>query len=172
MHEWIGGEIGHDDLIAAFDRLERLDGWPVAWSASRRDLAALKNLTSQLIGRFVHGAMSATLAAHPDASLVRFGANIVIPLDVQAEIAVLKGIVATFVMSRNTRQPIYTQQRRILADLADVLLASNGAELDPGFSTDWAAAADDAARHRVVVDQVASLTDQSALAWYERLVQR
>ncbi|MDQ0575191.1 deoxyguanosinetriphosphate triphosphohydrolase [Agromyces albus] len=172
MHEWIGGEIGHDGLIAAFDRLDRLDGWPVAWSGSRHDLGALKNLTSQLIGRFVHGAMSATLAAHPSASLVRFGANIVIPLDVQAEIAVLKGIVATFVMSRNTRQPIYTQQRRILADLADVLLASNGAELDPGFSTDWAAAADDAARQRVVVDQVASLTDQSALAWYERLVQR
>lgn len=116
--------------------------------------------------------MSATLEAHPRASLVRFGANIVVPPEIQAEIAVLKGIVATFVMSRNTRQPIYTQQRRILADLADVLLASNGAELDPGFSADWAVATDDAARHRVVVDQVASLTDQSALAWYERLVQR
>jgi len=32
------------------------------------------------------------------------------------------------------------------------------------------AATDDAARLRVVVDQVASLTDTSALAWHQRLV--
>ena len=30
--------------------------------------------------------------------------------------------------------------------------------------------ADDDARKRVVVDQVASLTDQSALAWHQRLI--
>ena len=27
MFEWIGGEFAHDELIAAFDRLDRLDGW-------------------------------------------------------------------------------------------------------------------------------------------------
>ena len=32
-------------------------------------------------------------------------------------------------------------------------------------------APDDDARKRVIVDQIASLTDQSALAWYERLCQ-
>ena len=89
----------------------------------------------------------------------------------KAEIAVLKGIVATFVMSRNTRQPIYVQQRQVLSTLADVLLASGPRELDPGFAEDWNAAPDEASRKRVVVDQVASLTDQSSLAWYERLVQ-
>jgi dGTP triphosphohydrolase len=45
-------------------------------------------------------------------------------------------------------------------------------ELDPGFAGDWREAADDAARKRVIVDQVASLTDQSAIAWYERLCAR
>ena len=96
----------------------------------------------------------------------------VVPREIQAEIAVLKGIVAAFVMSRNTRQPIYAQQRQVLTSLADVLFATGDEHLDPGFAADWNAAADDAARKRVVVDQVASLTDQSALAWYERLVQR
>jgi len=38
--------------------------------------------------------------------------------------------------------------------------------LDAGFTADWAAVPDDAARKRVVVDQVASLTDQSALRWH------
>jgi dGTPase len=76
------------------------------------------------------------------------------------------------VMSRNTRQPIYVQQRQVLISLAQVLHASGDRHLDPGFAEDWRAAGDDASRKRVIVDQVASLTDQSALAWYERLVQR
>ena len=38
------------------------------------------------------------------------------------------------------------------------------------FADDWAAAGDDAARRRVVVDQIASLTDASAVAWHARLV--
>ena len=36
--------------------------------------------------------------------------------------------------------------------------------------TDFDAAADDDSRRRVVVDQVASLTDQVAIAWHGRLV--
>ena len=41
--------------------------------------------------------------------------------------------------------------------------------MDAVFQADYAAAATDAARQRVVVDKVASLTDQSAMALYERL---
>jgi dGTPase len=97
---------------------------------------------------------------------------VVVPRAIQAEIAVLKGIVAAFVMSKNTRQPIYARQREVLAGLADALHARGADELDPGFAGDWREAADDAARKRVIVDQVASLTDQSAIAWYERLCAR
>ena len=81
----------------------------------------------------------------------------------------LKGIVAAFVMSKNTRQPIYTQQRQVLTSLADVLYETGDRHLDPGFAADWREARDDDARKRAIVDQVASLTDQSALAWHERL---
>ncbi|SFR78642.1 dGTPase [Agromyces sp. CF514] len=172
MYEWIGGAYSHDELIAAFDRLDSLDGWMDSWSGSRRDQAQLKNLTSQLIGRFARAATEATRSAFPLASLIRFDADVVVPREVQAEIAVLKGIVAAFVMSRNSRQPIYTQQREVLIELADTLLETEARDLDPGFAEDWAAASDDTARRRVVVDQVASLTDQSALAWHERLVRR
>ncbi|ANJ27208.1 deoxyguanosinetriphosphate triphosphohydrolase [Agromyces aureus] len=172
MYEWIGGAYSHDELIAAFDRLDSLEGWLESWSGSRRDQAQLKNLTSQLIGRFARAATEATRSAFPLASLIRFDADVVVPREVQAEIAVLKGIVAAFVMSRNSRQPIYTQQREVLVELADALFATGDRDLDPGFAEDWAAAADDTGRRRAIVDQVASLTDQSALAWHERLVRR
>lgn len=171
MHEWIGGEVSEDDLISAFDRLDSLDVWLDGWTAGRRDQGRLKNLTSQLIGRFSGAAVRATRKAYPAESLIRFGAHVVVPPKIQAEIAVLKGIVAAFVMSRNTRKPIYVQQRLVLTLLSDALLATGDAQLDPGFREDWHAASDDAGRKRVVVDQVASLTDQSALSWYERLVQ-
>ncbi len=170
MFEWIGGEIDHDELIAAFDRLDNLPFWIDTWEGSRRDLARLKNLTSQLIGRFAHEAVHATRAAYPERSLARFGGNVVVPREMQAEIAVLKGIVAANVMSHNARQPIYARQRSILLELAETLHAAGPRYLDPGFAADWAAAGDDAARKRVIVDQVASLTDQSAMAWHDRIV--
>lgn len=170
MFVWIGGEIGRDELIAAFDRLDNLDSWIDRWDGSRAAHGRLKNLTSQLIGRFAGAAVAATRESHDQSSLARFGGSIVVPREIAAEIAVLKGIVAAFVMSHNSRQPIYRQQRDILAELADVLLWTAPRNLDPGFRGDWDAAADDTGRKRAVLDQVASLTDQSALAWHERLV--
>lgn len=169
MVEWIGGELGHDELIAAFDRLDSLDFWLDRWDGSREAHGRLKNLTSQLIGRFSAAAVHATREAHTG-SLARFGADLEVPREIQAEIAVLKGIVAAFVMSTNSRQPIYAHQRDILTELADVLLWSAPASLDAGFTADWNAAASDEQRKRAVVDQVASLTDQSAMSWHERLV--
>jgi dGTPase len=129
-------------------------------------------LTSQLIGRFAGAATQATRAAYAGQSLIRFNARLVVPREIQAEIAVLKGIVAANVMSTNARQPLYTQQREVLVELADALYATGAVNLDPGFAADWDAASGDAARMRVVVDQVASLTDQSATRWHEQLVTR
>jgi dGTPase len=169
MFAWIGGEFDHDTLIAAFDRLDSLEYWIDSWDGSRRDLARLKNLTSYLIGRFAGHAERATREAYPQSSLARFGADVVVPRETQAEIAVLKGIVAANVMSTNARKPLYARQRGVLTELADALL-TDPSRLDVGFAADWAEAGDDTARKRVVVDQVASLTDVSAIAWHERLI--
>lgn len=169
MFVWIGGELDHDELIAAFDRLDRLDVWLDDWDGSRLAQGRLKNLTSQLIGRFAGAAVAATREAFPASSLIRFSADVVVPREIQAEIAVLKGIVAANVMSTNARKPIYTRQRAILTELADILESSGPEHLDYGFADDWNAATTDAQRKRAIVDQVASLTDQSAMAWHERL---
>jgi dGTPase len=169
IQAWAGETFTVDDMAAAFDRLAGYDVWMTSWDASRRDLGKLKNFTSQMIGHFSQSATQATREAYPQSSLIRFGASVIVPHEVQAEIAVLKGVVAAFVMASDARQPIYRQQRDILTDLADGLFRAGPESLDRGFADDWAQAADDASRKRVVVDQVASLTDQSALAWHERL---
>ena len=169
MVAWIGGELSHDELVAAFDRLDNLDVWLDEWDGSRAAQGRLKNLTSQLIGRFLGTAVAATRESYPGESLIRFGANVVVPREISAEIAVLKGIVAANVMSTNARRPLYQRQRSILTELATTLHATGPANLDAGFAADWNEADSDAARKRAVVDQVASLTDQSAMAWHERL---
>ena len=168
MHSWIGGEYDHAELIAAFDRLDGLDFWLDSWDGSRRAHGRLKNLTSSLIGRFAGAATRATRAAYAGGPLTRFGADVVVPAGIGAEIAVLKGIVAAFVMAHSTRKPLYLQQRTILTDLADTLLARPEL-LDASFGDDWRRAGSDRERKRVIVDQVASLTDQSALAWHAEL---
>lgn len=169
MTEWVGGEIPRHELVAAFDRLDALPYWIDGWVGGRADLARLKNLTSQLIGRFAQAAVAATRASHPVGSLSRFGGDIEVPLGVRAEIAVLKGIVAANLMSADVRQPLYAQQREMLTELADALWSRGDSELDPAFADDWRAASDDHARRRVIVDQVASLTDASAIARHARL---
>ena len=62
--------------------------------------------------------------------------------------------------------------RAIAAELGAALLAGAPESLDSVLAQDWKAAADDGARLRVVVDQVALLTDQQAVARHAALVRR
>ncbi|WIE55864.1 deoxyguanosinetriphosphate triphosphohydrolase [Curtobacterium sp. MCBD17_003] len=170
MHAWVGDTLSREELLEAFDRLRSLSLWMTSYDGSRVAQARLKNLTSQFIGRFARTATQATRASYASGSLVRFAASVVVPPEIIGEIAVLKGIVAAFVMTQGDRQPVYERQRAVLTELLDALVAAEDRELEPGFAADWRAATDDAGRRRAVVDQVASLTDQGALAWHKRLV--
>src|SRR5690606_14590379 len=110
------------------------------------------------------------------ASLARYSGHVVVPRVVETEIAVLKGIMGQAIVTIDARKGVYKEQRRVLGRLADSLwstdaLWSAGADvLEPAFAADFLAATTDAQRARVVVDQVASLTDQSAVDWHNRLV--
>lgn len=167
--EWSGHDFSEDELGAAFERLEAMETWLTTWQGTRQNQAQLKNFTSDLIGRFARAAIHATRASAQGATLHRYGAHIVVPHEVRAEIAVLKGIVAAFVMASGRRQPTYRKQRELILELADTLWESEHSELDPAYAEDFQNARDEAAARRVIVDQIASLTDQTAIAWHRRL---
>ena len=75
-------------------RLRALPFWVPAYDGDRRGLAALKNLTSSLIGRFCGAAERATRERYGDQPLTRFAADVVVPRSTQVEIAALKGVAA------------------------------------------------------------------------------
>jgi dGTPase len=156
------------ELSDALARLIALPWWPNGYDGSLRDLAALKDLTSQLIGRLCTSAEQATRTAYGHGRLTRYGAELVVPREQQMEVAVLKAIANLWVMQREGAEDIYRRQREIIQDLVQMLLASKTPDLDPVFDEMFRNAADDTARLRVVVDQVASLTDRSVIAWIDR----
>lgn len=166
---WADGRFDEGELADAYDRIAETETWPCVWRGTRRDQAGLKNFTSDMIGRFARAAIGATTAAANGRALARYGADIVVPRDVRAEIAVLKGIVAAFVMESGKRQPIYQKQRELLTELADAVWQAGEQELEPPFAADFRAAESEAEARRAVIDQLASLTDQSAIVWHRRL---
>jgi dGTPase len=169
VRDWYLPGTSDESLLGALDRLRSVDGWPTeSYDGSRRQQAALKNLTSDLIGRFCSAAQTATFGSS-DGPFLRHAAGVSVPIDSSVEMAVLKGIAAHYVMRTDDRVSVMERQRTLLAELFDRLVATGSGHLDRAFADDWAAAADEAARRRVVVDQVASLTDASAAAWHARL---
>jgi len=142
---------------------------------------ALKRLTNALIGRFVRAALAATREAYGDGQLAgyagggplaRYDADLQVPERTRAECALLKGVTVRYVMGRPGAASLQRRQREVIAELVAHLAGRAPDVLDPGLRGEWASAPDDRARLRVVIDQVARLTDTSALAWHDRLVRR
>ncbi|MER7115544.1 deoxyguanosinetriphosphate triphosphohydrolase [Saccharomonospora azurea] len=128
--------------------------------------AALKRMTSDLVGRFVSAAVTGTRAGHGEEPLSRYDADLAVPDQVAAEVALLKALALRYVMSDRRRLALQEGQRQLLTELVEVLPLRAPEVLDVNLRPAWDAAPDDAARLRVVVDQVASLTDAQARAWH------
>jgi dGTPase len=164
---WYLPDAGDDALDAALAGMRAVGSWPTTpYDGSRRSLAALKNVTSDLIGRFCGAVQHATFAAS-DGPFVRYAADLVVPEQTRLEIAVLKGVAAHYVMRTDHRVALMERQRSLLAELVEALVPRGPDALERPFADDWHAAGDDSARLRVVLDQVASLTDASAVTWHQ-----
>jgi dGTPase len=172
VRDWYLPTAGDDILDDVLAGLRQQASWPrESYDAGRRSLAALKNLTSDLIGRFCGAAQAATFASGGE-PFVRHRADLVVPEETRLEMAVLKGVAAHYVMRADDRVTLMSRQRELLAELVEGLTARGPDALDPLFADDWRDASDDAARRRVVVDQVASLTDASAVARHALVAER
>jgi dGTPase len=165
---YVGDDASVAELTEILDSLLALDVWPDSYDGGPDTVAALKNLTSELIGRFCIAAERATLEAHPG-RLTRYAADLIVPRQQRLECALLKGITAHYVMTRAGVVAAQARERELLAELT--LAVEHGAPrtLDPLLRPAWDAAASEVARRRVVIDQIASLTDTSAIAWHHRL---
>ncbi|MSX40511.1 MAG: deoxyguanosinetriphosphate triphosphohydrolase [Actinobacteria bacterium] len=161
-----------NELQAAFGRLTALPYWPSNFSGTHRDHAALKDLTSQLIGRFALAAERETRAKWGSGSLIRFGASLEVPREERIEVAVLKAIAAHYVMRSDIAQARYSEQRILIHELVEALWQGGPSALEPTFHASWDDAANDGERRRVVIDQVASLTDVGARLLHGRLTGR
>ena len=200
---YCGDDVELAELAEVLDSLLALDFWPPGYDATPAAQAALKNLTSNLIGRFCQAAEQATLAAHPATThdlvpatahpatthdlgysgsvisssgmsdsrgrLTRFAANLVVPRRQRLECALLKGITARYVMTRPGVIQAQARERELLAELTLAVERGAPQTLDPLLRPSWDGARSDPERRRVVIDQVACLTDTSAIAWHHRL---
>ena len=171
-----------DDLAAAYRRLREMPFWLTEEVGDYASQAALKNLSSQLIGRFVLATQEATRqaaqAGYAQAPLTRYTADLVIPAETRAEILLLKGIAVYYVMAPRETTFDHLSQQQILADLVWALRErqeQGQTVLEEPYLTLWKKAGDhprgrQAGRLRAVIDQVASLTDLSAMKWHARLL--
>ena len=171
VQEWYLPDASPDALEEAYRRVRAVGSWPTAsYDDSRRALASLKNLTSDLIGVFCGSVHRATQEAHGPGPLVRHEGDLVVPLETQQEIAVLKGIAAHYVMRAQDRLDLMDRQRTLLHELFEAIWKRGRDGLDPSLRQDFDEARDDAARVRVVIDQIASLTDGSAVSRHADLL--
>ncbi len=157
-------------LLEAIQRLTQLEYWPGAFDGSMSSLIGLKRFTSYLIGRFCVSAQIATQIQYGSDPLTRYAASLIVPEEVRDEVSVLKSVAVKYVMHRDGAEAEYARQREIIAELVHALALDEGRSLERWLKPVFDEAATDAQRFRVIIDQVASLTDVSIMDWHARLV--
>ena len=156
------------ELLDALNRILNLPQWPTEFDSTRKSVTQLKSMSSTLIGRFVGAAETATKSVFGE-EISRYDGNLIIPTEIKAEVAVLKTLAVAYVMQRAAMAKQYADQRELLAELFTAISASAPDSLDLIHREAFEAAAGDAAKTRVIIDQIANLTDITAVQWHQRL---
>ncbi len=163
-------DITEAEVDEALEKLQSLSCWPTTYDGSHRNLARLKDLASQLVGRFALAAESATRDQYGDGNLTRYSANLVVPREQRVEVALLKAIAGHYVISAESSQKRYAEQQILIKELVEMVYTGGEGALESYFIEDWRGASTDAQRLRVAIDQIACLTDPGAYALHKKLI--
>jgi dGTPase len=153
---------------AALDALMNLSCWPREFDRSHRHLARLKDLTSQLVGRFALAAERETREHFGDGDLVRYSANLLVPRAQRVEVALLKSMAGHYIIRAEKSQERYATQQKVIIDLVQAVRELAPESLESFFLQEWNRATSEREKMRVVIDQIASLTDVGAYALHEQ----
>ena len=162
-------DITIDEVRIALEDLQQLSCWPKEYDGSHRALARLKDLASQLVGRFARVAEEATREQYGQGALTRYSANLVVPRAQRVEVAFLKSLAGFYIINSAHSAKRYDNEQTLIHELVAAVLKGAPNTLESFFLQDWQRAKTDEARLRVVIDQVASLTDPGAIALHSRL---
>jgi dGTPase len=157
------------ELEEVFAEFLALPFWRFSFDGGPESLAAAKNLTSELVGRFCQAAENETLARSAGNPVTRYAADLVVPRRQLLECALLKGVAAHYVIMREGARAAKARERELITELTLTIGRGAPSTLDPALRPYWDVAGSDSERRRVVIDQVASLTDTSAIVWHRRL---
>lgn len=152
-----GGE--PEALVDAADRLRQLEVVRAAseFDGSLRSLVALKAMTSELVGRYVGATIACTQADND--MIGRELGDLVVPDDAVNEVKLLKTIAVLYVMDEPAHLVRQDRQRERMTRVYDYLWLGAPGTLDPMFRVWFAQAGSDAERQRVIIDQIASMTE-------------
>jgi dGTPase len=135
--------------------------WVKNFDGTQKSLAQLKNMTSNLIGYFAQKAEASTKNHYSNETLKRFEANLVINDNIRAQILILKSIANLFMLQRKGASEGYRNEREIIEKIFEKL-SKDPTQLDRMFFEYFETAENANQQKRVIIDQIASLTDASA----------
>jgi dGTPase len=155
------GGLDPDSVVDAAARLSEMEIFTSIgkFDGSLDSSVALKRLTSELIGRFASAAITETRRVSGDRPLRRYDADLSVAPEIAAEVATLKTVALRFIFSDATHLKKQDRQRERIHRVATLLLNTAPGGLDPIFVPRWDSAITDEQRMRVVVDQIASMTE-------------
>jgi dGTPase len=162
-------DLSEAEAEQALENLTSLSCWPEEFDRSHRQLALLKDLTSQLIGRFASAAERETRSQYGDGDLTRYSADLLVPRAQRVEVAILKAMPGHYIIRAEKSQELYQKQRELLKELVILVLERAPNSLESFFLQEWYRATNESEKLRVVIDQIASLTDPGAYALYRDL---
>ncbi|AKE40961.1 deoxyguanosinetriphosphate triphosphohydrolase, putative [Corynebacterium kutscheri] len=150
-----------DALIEAAAQLRELSVVAAAsnFDGSLRGYVALKAMTSELVGRYIGAIVEATRNKWAGVAIGRTIGDVVIPPSVLAEVTLLKTLAVLYVMDDRGHLRRQDRQRERIFWVHDYLRAGAPGSLDPVFRLWWEQANTDAQRERVIIDQIASMTE-------------